>query len=99
MATLGYHHPWVVAACLAAGAIGAVTLDGLANIPFMRAVHPYERPQMTTVFRTYIDSADLLSAALYAVLLGYFDLRAVFCATGLGLIAVSFVARLLPRRM
>ncbi len=99
MATLGYHHPAVVAVCLAAAAIGAVTLDALANIPFMRAVHPYERPQMTTVFRTYIDFADLLSAALYAVLLGFFDLRAVFCATGLGLIAVSFVARLLPRRM
>jgi MFS family permease len=99
MATLGYDHPWLVATCLAAGAIGAVALDGLANIPFMRAVHPYERPQMTTVFRTYIDFSDLLSAGLYSVLLGYFDLRAVFCATGLGLIAVAFVARLLPRRM
>lgn len=91
--------PLLAAALLMIGALGGTCLDAIGNIPYLRAVHPYERPQMTTVFRTYIDFADLLSAALFSVLLGYFDLRVVFCATGLGLIAVAFVARLLPRRM
>ncbi|MGH6933447.1 MAG: hypothetical protein ACREEE_13555, partial [Dongiaceae bacterium] len=62
-------------------------------------VHPYERPQMTAVYRTYIDLSDLLPAALFAFLLSYFDIRAVFLASGLFAFVVALVARHLPRRM
>jgi MFS family permease len=99
VAALGYDLPVVVAASLLGGAVGAVTLDALANIPFLRAVHPYERPQMTTVYRTYIDLADLLPAMLYSLLLVYFDLHAVFATTGLIMLSGAVVARWLPRRM
>lgn len=80
-------------------ACGAVTLDALGGIPFMRFVHPYERPQMTSVYRTYIDMSDLLSAALFSLLLSHFDLRAVFIASGLFALGAALVARQLPRRM
>jgi hypothetical protein len=82
-----------------AAAIGAVVLDALGGIPFMRFVHPYERPQMTSVYRTYIDVSDFLPAAVFALLLSYFDLRAVFLASGLFALAMAAVARRLPRRM
>jgi MFS family permease len=99
VAAVGYHLPWLVAASLLCGAVGAVTLDALANIPFLRSVHPYERPQMTTVFRTYIDLSDLLPAMLYSVLLIVFDLRAVFVTTALIMLSGALMARFLPRRM
>src|SRR5205823_3695920 len=54
-AGLAYSWPWVVATLLLAGALCCMVLDGLGNIPFLRAVRSLERPQMTTVFRTYID--------------------------------------------
>lgn len=98
-AVLVYDYPALVAIALLVGATATVALDALGNIPFMRSVHPYERPQMTTVFRTYIDFSDLLPAAVFSVLLTFFDIRAVFVTAGLWMLAEVFAARLLPRRM
>ena len=42
---------------------------------------------MATVFRTYIDLSDLLPAALYSVLLSFFDIRVVFLSAGLWMLA------------
>lgn len=99
LAGLFYDAPIAVTACILLAAVGAVVLDALGGIPFMRSVHPYERPQMTAVFRTYIDLSDLLPAALFALLLSYFDIRAVFLASGLFALAAAAVAGQLPRRM
>lgn len=98
-AALSYHWPWVVAGLLLAGALNVMVLDGLGNIPFLRAVRPLERPQMATVFRTYIDAADVLPAAVYSVLLSFFDVRCVFIACGVWMLVAAFVARHLPRKM
>jgi predicted MFS family arabinose efflux permease len=94
-----YAWPWVTATLLLFGALNVMMLDGLGNIPFLRAVRPLERPQMATVFRTYIDLSDLLPSALYSVLLSYFDIRSVFFACGLWMLVAAFVARYLPRSM
>jgi hypothetical protein len=65
----------------------------------MRSVRPWERPQMTTVFRTYIDCSELLPSILFTALLTWYDLRAVFVVSGLWLIVVAFIALKLPKRM
>ncbi|HUL09979.1 MAG TPA: MFS transporter [Candidatus Acidoferrum sp.] len=91
--------PPAVIFCLLTAACGAVTLDALGGIPFMRFVHPYERPQMTSVYRTYIDMSDLLSSATFSLLLSHFDLPAVFIAMGLFALGMALVARQLPRRL
>ncbi len=98
-ATLVYDYPLAVALCLLGGAAATSALDAIGNIPFMRSVRAYERPQMTTVFRTYIDFSDLLPAGLFALLLTFFDFRAVFIASALGMFAVGLIARYLPKRM
>jgi len=82
-----------------AGAVFVVALDALGNIPFMRAVRSYERPQMTALFRTYIDLGDLLPGLVYLTLQGYFDLRSVFIASGLLTLSAGLVAARLPKRM
>lgn len=92
-----YDRPYLAAAALLLGSLPCVALDALGNIPFLRSVRPWERPQMTTVFRTYIDLSDLAPAALYSVLLTFFDIRSVFIAAGLFMIVVGLVARRLPR--
>ena len=89
----------VTALLFLGGAVFVVALDALGNIPFMRSVRSYERPQMTALFRTYIDLGDLLPGLIYLTLQGYFDLRSVFFASGLLTLAAGLVAIRLPRRM
>ncbi|MBX6324023.1 MAG: MFS transporter [Rhodospirillaceae bacterium] len=100
-AAAAFNAPGAVAAFLLFGAVGAVTLDALGNIPFMRTVHPYERPEMTTVFRTYIDLSDLLPSGVFAALLSLpgADIRVVFIASGLWMLVSALFATRLPRRM
>lgn len=92
--------PLSVGLCLLAGAVCAVILDALGNIPFIRAVRPLERPQMATVFRSYADLSNLMPAALFSLLLLAFDnVAVVFAASGLFALAVGWLARHLPRGM
>ena len=99
LASAVFAAPLAVALCLLGGAVAAAVLDALGNIPFLRSVRAYERPQMTTVFRTYIDFSELLPAGLFALLLSFFDLRAVFIASGLAMLVAAHFARYLPRKM
>ena len=89
---------WITGGLLVAGALGAAALDAVGGIPFMRSVHAYERPAMTTVYRTYVDVSELLPSALFALLLVLFPLKAVFIATGLAMFGFAAVAlRHVPR--
>ncbi|MBI1778861.1 MAG: MFS transporter [Proteobacteria bacterium] len=91
--------PYLAAVILLLAALCAVGLDGVGSIPFYRSVHAYERPQMTTVYRTNLDGADLISSAVFALLLTFFDLPAVFLASGVASLGASALARYLPRGM
>ena len=65
--------PVFAIAALMAATIGTVILDSVGNVAFLAAVRPREREEMTTVFRTYMDAAELLPPALYALVLSFFD--------------------------
>lgn len=100
LAALMVRSPLAVGLCLLAGAVCAVILDALGNIPFIRAVRPLERPQMATVFRSYADLSSLMPAAVFSLLLLAFDdIAVVFAASGLFALAVGWLARHLPRGM
>jgi MFS family permease len=88
-----------------AGAMALVTaavvtgiIDGAGNLPFLRAVHPWERPEMTTVFSTYRDMALLVPPGIFAVLLKVFALPAVFVASASFMVVLAAFSRYLPRR-
>jgi MFS family permease len=89
---------WVIVFLLA-GALACVALDAVGNIPFIRAVRPLERPQMTTVFRTYIDASELVTPSLFALVLTIWDLQGVFIVCGLLMAAFAYWPRFLPRGM
>lgn len=91
--------PMVTAALFVFAAVGAAALDALGNIPFLRAVHPYERSEMTSVFRTYIEASQLLPAAAYAAVLTVAPLSAVFVVLGVVLLISAWYARYLPKAL
>ncbi len=91
--------PMVAAAMFVLAASGATALDALGNIPFLRAVRHYERSEMTSVFRTYIEASQLLPSMIFAAVLAFAPLPAVFVVLGLTLLMTAWFARHLPRRM
>ncbi len=96
---LFYDRPLILCLLLLAAAVFIVVLDNLGNIPFMRFARPRELPQMTTVFRTYVDTAEFIPSFFYALLLTQFDFRAVFILSGVLTIVVGIAATWLPRRL
>jgi MFS family permease len=94
-----YDHPLAFCLVLLLAAVFIVALDSLGNIPFMRFARPRELPQLATVFRTYVDTAEFIPSAIYAVLLTMFDFRVVFVVSGLLAVAVGIAATWLPRRL
>jgi MFS family permease len=96
---LVYDRPLLFCLNLLLAAVFIVTLDSLGNIPFMRFARPRELPQLATVFRTYVDTAEFIPSAIYAVLLTMFDFRVVFVVCGLLALTVGVAATWLPRRL
>ena len=76
-----------------------MALDALGNIPFLRAVRYYERSEMTSVFRTYIEVSQLVPALLYTAILFVAPLQAVFVILGAILLVTAWYAQFLPRSL
>ena len=91
--------PLLGAAVLLGAALLTATIDGAGNIPFLRAVHPTERAEMTTVFATYRDAGQLLPPACFAVLLKVFPLASVFVASGVAALILASYARHIPKKL
>ena len=96
------------AALMGAAAIGAAMLvfaafcteiiDGAGNSLYLRAVHPYERSEMTAVFVSYRDVSQFAPPAVFSVLLSIFELPAVFVAGGIMMIGMTALCRYIPKR-
>ena len=96
---LAMGQPWLGAAALLIAAFLTGIIDGAGNVPFLRAVHPLERAEMTTVFTTYRDAGNVLPPAVFSVLLKLFELPAVFVAGGGALLVLSRYTRHIPQRL
>jgi MFS family permease len=98
--SIGFTHVGVVVGLLLAASLCATGLDGVGGIPFMRAVKPRQRREMTSVYRTYYELSDLLPGIVFMGLLSFFATPIVFIAVGLlgGFMAV-LTWRHLPKSM
>ena len=91
--------PTVAIVLLAFAALGATMLDGSGHVLFLRAVHPLERSEMTGVFQTYRDVANLAVPGFFAVLLKFFALPVIFIGAAGWMLVGTYFSRYIPRRM
>jgi len=101
MAVAGFAggYPTLALAALLCSGLGAVSLDSVAAVTFLRAVRAWERPQMATVFSIYRDAASIIPPACFSILLTVFPLPSVFIATAVFAFLCSLLALFLPRSM
>jgi predicted MFS family arabinose efflux permease len=96
----GQPMPYLAGGLLLVCAFFAISLDSLGSIAFMRAVHPHERPQMTAVYRTYLDLSELVPPLFYSIILIWFGIGAVFGSLGLFMAICGWITWIyLPRRL
>ncbi len=98
-AALAFGVPWLGATLLALAALGTETIDGAGNLLFLRAVHAYERAEMTTVFVSFRDVSQVGPPMVCSLLLTVFPLSSVFVAGGAMMLASAKLAGHVPRRL
>jgi MFS family permease len=91
--------PWLAAGLLLAAALSMVSLDAIGNAPFLMAVRPAERSEMTPVYATYRDVAEIMPPGVFALLLMVFPLPAVFVVGGLATLAAGQFCRSMHPRL
>lgn len=91
--------PLLGAVLIVVACFGACSIDGAGNVPFLRAVRPRERPEMTTVYSSYRDVSRLSMPGIFAVVLQSFALPAVFVTSGVMMLGMTWFARYIPRRL
>ena len=62
------------------------------RITFLRAVHPYERAEMATVYSTYRQISDITAPMVYALILTFLPLPAVFACSGVVMLVMARIA-------
>ncbi len=73
-------------------------LDAIGNAPFVRAVHPHERAEMMSLYTTYREFGRILPQGVFAVVLLFLPLPAVFACAGLGMAIGAWYSRYIPSR-
>jgi len=94
-----FEAPAAVIGLLLMATIGTIMLDAVGNVPFLAAVRAREREEMTTVFRTYLDAAELVPPAMFALVLSFLDLQRVFLIQGCVMLTAIALLAYLPERL
>lgn len=90
--------PWLTVAALFAASAGLIFLDVCGGLPFLLAVKPSERTEMSAVYSSFRDVSGILSPLVAGAILLVAPVSAVFGVCGLALAATLGAAqRLHPR--
>ncbi len=90
--------PWVGITFFLIAAFVTSMIDGASNMLFLRAVHPHERTEMTSAFVTFRDTSQVGPPGVFSALLTVFALPAMFVAAGVGMVAMAWYSRYVPRQ-
>ena len=91
--------PWLtVVACMGAS-IFLVLLDVVGGLPFLMAVKPSERTEMSAVYSSFRDVSGILTPGCAWLVLLVAPLPGIFAATGAGLLCAFAVAGQLHPRL
>ena len=74
-------------------------IDAGGNMLFLFAVRRHERAEMTTVYSTYRDVADIVPPGVFSILLRVFELPAVFVVGGAVTLGLALLARRIHPRL
>ena len=89
--------PWATIAVLVVASYFLVLLDVCAGLPFLMAVKPSQRTEMSAVYSSFRDVSGILTPGIAWLVLQFFPLAAVFAAGGVTLlIAWAIAGRLHP---
>ena len=92
LASLSTPMPWISIALLLIGAYFLVLLDICGGLPFLMSVKPSERSEMSAVYSTFRDVANILTPGVVWLVLQVGPLAAVFAAGGAGLLIAWMIA-------
>ena len=84
--------PWATVALLILGTYFLVLLDTCAGLPFLMAVKPSERTEMSAVYSSFRDASGILSPGIAWLVLQFFSVAGVFAVAGVALLAAWLVA-------
>ncbi len=97
-ATSAAEVPWLAVALLIVGSGFLILLDICGGLPFLMAVKPSERTEMSAVYASYRDVSGLLTPGVAWLVLLVAPVSGTFAAAGAGLlVAWSIAGRLNPR--
>lgn len=99
LATVLQGSPWLALGCLFAGSAFLVLLDICGGLPFLMAVKPSERTEMSAVYSSYRDVSGVLTPAVAAVVLLAVPVSGLFATAGIGLFAAWTIAGRIHRRL
>ena len=98
MATLWAGLPWIAVLCLMCGSFFLILLDVSAGLPFLLAVRPSERTEMSAVYSIYRDISGIITPGAAWLVLLVSPISGIFAAAGAGLFAAwALAGRLHPR--
>ncbi|OWU82333.1 MFS transporter [Oceanicola sp. 22II-s10i] len=97
-ATVGSGLPWVTVCCLFAASFFLILLDVCGGLPFLMAVKPSERTEMSAVYSSYRDVSGIATPGLAWLVLLVAPIAGIFAVAGSAcLIGWAIAGRLNPR--
>ena len=84
--------PWVTVACLFAASAFLIFLDICGGLPFLMAVKPSERTEMSAVYSSYRDVSGIVTPAMAGAILLVQPVGAVFGVVGVTLFGAWAIA-------
>ena len=97
-ATLFTNLPWIAVLCLMCGSFFLILLDVSAGLPFLLAVRPSERTEMSAVYSIYRDVSGIITPGAAWLVLLISPISGIFIAAGTSLFAAwTLAGKLHPR--
>ena len=91
--------PGLVVLCLMAGSFFLILLDVSAGLPFLLAVKPSERTEMSAIYSSFRDFSGIATPGVAWLVLLVAPLSGIFVAGGVGLLLTWVLARRLHPRL
>ncbi|QFT57816.1 Major Facilitator Superfamily protein [Sulfitobacter sp. THAF37] len=91
--------PWMVVASLYLASVLLIMLDVCGSLPFLMAVKPSERTEMSAVYASYRDASGIVTPAVAGVILIAMPIAGLFAVCGAGMLWAAWLARGLHPRL